>query len=170
MGVLTDKWSRAQLEIEYYDSQLESLTSTALFKRLTDGKAAKIREPKTELFREESRELFYSVLGKETFTPKELKNNIKGKVFSLLQSNIKEIKKIVDDYILLEGKDRYKLSIVSHRTQPESEKKASNLRDTIKTISFLIGSEYSVISIKNNQILFLDGDSYYSLKITKGKS
>jgi hypothetical protein len=50
MGHLTERWSRASEEMKFYDEQLKEIPKTQLFQDILNNKAAKIQDPKTQLF------------------------------------------------------------------------------------------------------------------------
>lgn len=50
MGVHTERWTRADEEMKYYDNQLTYIKTSPVFLGLIKGTARAISDPKTQLF------------------------------------------------------------------------------------------------------------------------
>jgi len=50
MGQLTERWSRANEEMKFYDQQLKEVTQTQIFQDMIKNRAPKILDPRIQLF------------------------------------------------------------------------------------------------------------------------
>jgi hypothetical protein len=184
MGQLSDRWSKADLELQLYDAQIENLTDTTAFKKIASGTAAKIADEKTPLFRNQSRELFLELFDLEDLggrMQKEKKGQIKKAVIDLIHNAFKESQKVKrvkldSDKVYIKSfeddKDKeYEISFVTHRKAPildtENIKLTVPARGPMKFLSDVIGSSYTMLDIKNTGIVILYEDKQYTIKLTK---
>ena len=192
MGALLDRWSRAKSEIKLYDAQLVKITETAIFKKINSGSAPVVVDPKAELFKTQTKNIFNAIiqnldvngdevqsqdshigtqkrsavskdkLGNDSF--EFIQENSTNGLFTRINANKANVK--LDNKV-------YEVNISSHRT---SVVDLASWKEVIvdgkipviiqKLSNYLLNLDYQILLIKNNQITINVNDAQYSIRFT----